>query len=155
MSSSIASFQPSSNVFSLLPPEVWRRILWSMDIETLFNMCKAAPDLTSLAFSATTMKIVRIDPETDFGTIQKFLEQTRVGVAFGNHVTVVSTSVDVRELHFTDCVALPPGVVIHCARSCCNIRKLHCVGCVVEPDKLFVFLSKTLHGLDKLEWSLH
>ncbi|KAL3205271.1 hypothetical protein MRX96_011169 [Rhipicephalus microplus] len=155
MSLTTASFQPSSNVFTLLPPEVWRQILRSMDIETLFNMCEAAPDLASLAFSATTMKIVRIDPETDFGTVQKFLKQTRIGVALGKHMTVVSTSVDVRELHFTDCVALPPGVVIHCARSCCNIRELHCVGCVVEPDKLFVLLSKTLHGLDKLEWSLH
>ncbi|KAL1444491.1 hypothetical protein MTO96_029803 [Rhipicephalus appendiculatus] len=126
-----------------------------MDIETLWNMCEAAPELKSLAFSPTNMRIVRADPETDFRTIEKFPKETRKELVLGNDVTVVSISVDVRELHFTNCLALPPGVIIDCVRSCSNIRELYCVGCVVEPDKLFVLLSKILHGLEKLEWSLH
>ncbi|KAL1444489.1 hypothetical protein MTO96_029801 [Rhipicephalus appendiculatus] len=155
MSSTTTAFHPVANIFARLPPEVWAQILRIMDIETLMNMCAAAPELKSLAFSPTNMRIVRTDPETEFRTIEKFPKETRKELVLGNHVTDVSISVDVRELHFTNCLALSPGVIIDCARSCSNLRELYCVGCVVEPDKLFVLLSEILHGLEKLEWSLH
>ncbi|KAL1444478.1 hypothetical protein MTO96_029790 [Rhipicephalus appendiculatus] len=154
MSSTTAAFHPVANVFAHLPPEVWAQILRNMDIDTRLNMCEAAPELKSLVFGPTVMRIVRTDPETDFRTIEMFLKETRKELVLGNHA-VVSVSVDVRELHFTNCVALPPGVIIDCVRGCSNLRELYCVGCVVEPAKLFVLLSTILHGLEKLEWSLH
>ncbi|KAL1444493.1 hypothetical protein MTO96_029805 [Rhipicephalus appendiculatus] len=143
------------NIIARLPPELLTLIFWHMDIETLSNMCDAAPKLKSLAFCPTIMKIVRIDPETDFRTVRKFPQETRQELVLGNDVTVVPISVDVRELHFTNCLTLPSTVIMACGQSCINLRELYCVNCLVEPDKIFVLLFEILQGLEKLEWSLH
>ncbi|KAL1416467.1 hypothetical protein MTO96_000746 [Rhipicephalus appendiculatus] len=155
MPSTTAASQPVASIVALLPPEVWTLIFWHMDIETLSNMCEAVPQLQSLAFSPIITQIVRTDPATSFRKVLKFPQQTRKGLVLGNHVTDVSISVDVRQLHFTECLTLPSRVIITCARSCSKLRELYCVNCLVEPDKLFDLLSGTLQSLEKLEWSLH
>ncbi|KAL1416466.1 hypothetical protein MTO96_000745 [Rhipicephalus appendiculatus] len=154
MSSTTAASQPVANIGALLPAEVWTKVFRHMDIETLLNMCEAAPELKSIAFSPRVTQIVRTDPQTNFRTVEKFPTETRKALVLGNHVTVVSISVDVRQLHFTNCLALPSRVIIACAQSCNNLRELYCVNCLVEPDKLFNLLSGILQGLEKLEWSL-
>ncbi|KAL1444487.1 hypothetical protein MTO96_029799 [Rhipicephalus appendiculatus] len=159
MSLSAAAYQPTRHVYAdflaLLPHDAWTEVFRRLDIETLVNMAKAAPELKRLAFSPTILRSVAFDPEADRRTVRMFLRATRKEVDAENLVKEVPVATYVQELRFTNCLVLSSRVILDCMQHCNNLRQLYCVNCVVEPVELFVLLSTKLTSVTKLEWSLH
>ncbi|KAL1444485.1 hypothetical protein MTO96_029797 [Rhipicephalus appendiculatus] len=159
MSLSAAAYQPTRHVYAdflaLLPHDAWTEVFRRLDIETLVNVAKAAPELKCLAFSPTILRSVAFDPEADRRTVRMLLRATRKEVDVENLVMDVPLAAYVQELRFTNCLVLSSGVILDCIQHCNNLRQLYCVNCIVDPVELFVLLSTKLTRVTKLEWSLH
>ncbi|KAH6925881.1 hypothetical protein HPB50_011500 [Hyalomma asiaticum] len=137
-----------------LPPEVLTVIFRYLDVESLLNAAEAVPTWKRLALYPTVVRTVTVDLETGAPVVKKFLRETREEPVQGGRTEKRPLSSHVRELCFTNCIALRSEVILGCARQCRNLRELYCVNCSVEADQLFVLLSNRLTCLTRLEWTL-
>ncbi|KAK8762910.1 hypothetical protein V5799_034481 [Amblyomma americanum] len=101
----------------------------------------ASRSLKKIALQADLVRNLTFSPDTDELTLQRFLRAKR--------------SHRVRQLRFTNCLVLPPNILLGFAETCEYLQELHCVNCVVEPCELFGLVAMKLKRLRQLEWSIH
>ncbi|KAH7979015.1 hypothetical protein HPB49_007778 [Dermacentor silvarum] len=135
--------QPSAGAELIggLPRTAWESIFELLDGASRLAFTKAATELTAVADCERVVKTVTFSSDTDERTL-------------GEYCKKVNTK-NLRQLRFTNCLAMPSDVLLGFVASCENLQELCVVNSVVEPPPLFRLLSKRLTSVKKLEWSLY
>ncbi|KAL1430203.1 hypothetical protein MTO96_015269 [Rhipicephalus appendiculatus] len=127
--------------YSLLPNELWVRILSYMDPETMLAAAEAWPRLADLTCNRSVVGTVRFSAETlSEDTLSRFLRAPRAAA--------IST------LDLTNCVLPSSNVVEQGLARCVNLTTLRCVNCRLSSRALFQLVLTRLAKLETLHWSL-
>lgn len=127
--------------FSLLPNELWVRILSYMDPETMLAAAAAWPPLADLTCNRSVVGTVRFSAETlSEDTLSRFLRAPRAAA--------IST------LDLTNCALPSSNVVEQGLARCVNLATLRCVNCRLSSRALFQLVLTRLQKLETLHWSL-
>ncbi|XP_065282023.1 uncharacterized protein [Dermacentor albipictus] len=132
---------PGAELICGLPRAAWESIFQLLDGASRLALTEAAAELTGVANCMRVVEAITFTSETDECTLGEYCEK-------------VNTK-NMRQLRFTNCLALPSDVLLGFVGICDNIQELCVVNCVVEPPALFRMLSQRLAKMKKLEWSLY
>ncbi|KAH7979020.1 hypothetical protein HPB49_007783 [Dermacentor silvarum] len=132
---------PGAELIAGLPRASWESIFQLLDGASRLALAEAAAELTAVANSERVAQTATFSPDTDEATLGEYWEKVNPK--------------KLRQLRFTNCLALPSDVLLGFLGSCENVEELCVLNCIVEPPALFKLLSQKLAKVKKLAWSLY
>ncbi|KAH7979014.1 hypothetical protein HPB49_007777 [Dermacentor silvarum] len=137
----MAQPSPGAELIGGLPRASWESIFELLDGASRLALTEAVTELRAVADCGRVIETVTFSPDTDEATLGEYCEKV--------------SPKKLRQLRFTNCLALPSDVLLGFLGSCENVEELCVLNCVVEPPALFHLLSQKLVKVKKLEWSLY